>query len=103
MKVEKYVKKAPVELSIATEGSGEPHANLFKGASDSDAPFLCPVPPSPMIPRKFVVKYVKKHPVDVSTATAGSGEPHANLFKKEPLMWFLFFMYSMKMSRDENK
>ena len=38
-------------------------------------------------------KYVKKHPVDVSIATDVSGEQNANLFKKEPLMWFLFYVY----------
>ena len=30
---EKYVKKHPVDVSIATDGSGEPHANFIKGAS----------------------------------------------------------------------
>ena len=38
---EKYVKKHPVDVSIATEGSGEPHANLFKSESDNGSFFFC--------------------------------------------------------------
>ena len=70
------MKKAPVELSIATEGSGEHNANLFKSESDKGSLFLYII----LTLRLKVEKYVKKTPMELSIATEGSGEPYANLF-----------------------